>query len=78
MHFPAHPGQVGRHRCRVVWVENRGTSTSSATRRTTFDHDQKVSGSARLRRDSDKNIGPRARLSLPFKCATSAEGEVVV
>ena len=47
-----------RHRCRVVWVENRGTPAASAIRRTTFDQVHKVSGSARLRRDSDKNSGP--------------------
>jgi hypothetical protein len=51
-----------RHRCRVVWVENRGTSASSATRRTTFDQVHMLSGSAWLRRDSDKNSGPLARL----------------
>jgi hypothetical protein len=53
-----------RHRCRVVWVENRGTSATSATRRTTFDQVHKVSGSPRLRLDSDKNSGPLARLSV--------------
>jgi hypothetical protein len=52
-----------RHRCRVVWVEKRGTSAASAARRTTFDQDHKLSGSAWLRRDSDKNNRPRARLT---------------
>lgn len=31
-------------------------------RRTTFDHVHKLNGSAWLRRDSDRNSGPRARL----------------
>jgi hypothetical protein len=43
-------------------VENRGTSAATAIRRTTFDQVHKVSGSAWLRCDSDKNSGPRARL----------------
>ena len=38
---------------------------ANATRRTTFDQVHKVSGSAWLRRDSDRNSGPRARLSVP-------------
>jgi hypothetical protein len=46
-------------------VENRGTPAANATRRTTFDQVHKVNGSARLRRDSERNNGPRARLSLP-------------
>jgi len=33
-----------------------------------FDQLHKVSGSAWLRRDSDKNNGPRARLSEPRCC----------
>ena len=48
----------------MVCVENRGTPASTAILRTTFDQVHKLSGSARLRRDSDKNSGPRARLTV--------------
>ena len=51
----------------MVCVENRGTSAVTAIRWTTFDHVHKVSGRAWLRRDSDKNNGPRARLR-PARC----------
>ena len=60
-----------RHRCRVVWVENRGRLAANATRRTTFDHVHNVSGSAWLRRDSDRNNPPRARLSVARCCRYS-------
>jgi len=43
----------------MVWVQNRATPAASATRRITFDQVHKVSGSAWLRRDSDRNSGPR-------------------
>ncbi|GLY08655.1 hypothetical protein Acsp01_90340 [Actinoplanes sp. NBRC 101535] len=33
-----------KHRCRVVWVENRGISAASAMRRITFDHVHKLNG----------------------------------
>lgn len=42
------------------WVENCGTSAANATRRTTSDQLHKLSGSPKLRRDSEKNSGPRA------------------
>lgn len=53
-----------RHRWRVVWVENRSTPAARARRRTTFDQVHRVSGWPWLRRDSDRNSGPRARLTV--------------
>lgn len=44
-------------------VENRSTPDASASRRTTFDQVHRLNGWAWLRRDSDKNNGPRARLT---------------
>jgi hypothetical protein len=41
-------------------------------RRTTFDQDHQVNGSAWLRRDSDKNSGPRARLIVARRRRYSA------
>ena len=51
-----------RHRRRVACVENRGRSAASASRRTIFDQLHSVSGWPWLRRDSDRNSGPLARL----------------
>jgi hypothetical protein len=48
----------------ALGVENRSTSAATAIRRTTFDQVHSVSGWAWLRRDSDKNNAPRARLML--------------
>ena len=44
-------------------VENRSTPEARAIRRTTFDQVHRLSGCAWLRRDSDRNSGPRARLT---------------
>jgi hypothetical protein len=44
-------------------VENRSTPEASASRRTSFDQVHRLSGWAWLRRDSDKNNVPRARLT---------------
>ena len=48
----------------ALGVENRSTSAATAIRRTTYDQVHSVSGWAWLRRDSDKNNAPRARLML--------------
>lgn len=50
---------------------------ASATRRTTFDQVHNVNGSAQLRRDSDKNSGPLARLSVQRCCRYSASSILV-
>jgi hypothetical protein len=54
--------------------ETRGPLRPTPMRRTTFDQVHNVNGSARLRRDSDKNNGPRARDSAARcrKCSASS------
>lgn len=64
---PIRAGSV-KHSCRVVSVEDRGRLAANATHRTTFDHVHNVTGSAWLRRNSDRNKPPRARLSVA-RCA---------
>ena len=59
-----------KHRCRVVWVENRGRLAANATRRTTFYQVHNVTGSARLRRDSDRNKPPGPGSASPGAAGT--------
>ena len=52
-------------------MEKRGSFAANAIRRTTFDHVHNVTGCAWLRRDSDRNKPPRARLSVARCCSYS-------
>ena len=60
--FPTHPGQVRQTQLPSRVRGELGSSAANASRLTTFDQVHRLSGAARLRRNSDKNNGPRARL----------------
>jgi hypothetical protein len=66
-----------RHKCRVVCVENLSTPEASAIRRTTFDQVHRLSGWAWLRRDPDRNNGPRAQLTRA-RCARYSDSSTPV
>jgi hypothetical protein len=61
--FPAGPCQVSQAQVTDVCVLKRGTSARNAIFRTTFDQVHRDSGCARLRRDAERNKGPRVVLS---------------
>ncbi len=58
-------------------VENRSTPEARAIRRTTFDQVHKLNGWAWLRRDSDRNNGPLARLT-ETRCARYCDSRTPV